>query len=90
MNSLKLSGILLFLAGSIALMGIITAEAFYPSGTAYTTFQSEISDLGATKPPNSIIYQPSATIFNMAMLFAGLMTLTATFFQHKFFKKPAV
>lgn len=87
MNYLKLSGTLLFLAGSIALMGIITAEALYPSGTGYTTFQSEISDLGATKPPNSIIYQPSATIFNMAMLLAGLMILTATFFQHKHFRK---
>ena len=90
MNYLKLSGTLLFLAGSIALMGIITAEALYPSGMGYTTFSSEISDLGATKPPNSIIYQPSATIFNMAMLLTGLMTLTATFFQHKFFTKLLV
>lgn len=68
-------------------MGIITSEAMYPSGTGYTTFSSEISDLGATRPPNSIIYQPSATIFNMAMLLAGLLTLTATFFQHKYFKE---
>ena len=90
MNNLKLSGILLFLAGSIALMGIITAEALYPSGTGYTTFNSEISDLGATKPPNSVIYQPSSGVFNIAMLLSGLMTLTATFFQHKFFKKLAV
>lgn len=90
MQNLKIPGILLFLAGSIALMGIITAEALYPSGTNYTTFSSEISDLGATKPPNSIIYQPSASIFNTAMLLSGLMALTATFFQHKHFKKPAV
>lgn len=86
MNYLKLSGTLLFLAGSVALMGIITAEALYPWGTGYTTFTSEISDLGATKPPNSIIYQPSATIFNMAMLLSGLLALTATFLQHKHFK----
>jgi len=90
MNKLRLSGLLFFLAGSIALMGIITAEAFYPSGTGYTTFHSEISDLGATRPPNSIIYQPSATIFNMAMLFAGILTLMATFFQHRYFKKLLV
>ena len=90
MNNLKLPGILLFLAASIALMGIITAEALYPSGTGYTTFSSEISDLGATKPPNSIIYQPSASIFNVAMLLSGLMTLTATFYQHKHFKELAV
>jgi hypothetical membrane protein len=85
MNKLKLSGLLLFLAGSIALMGIITAEVFYPSG--YTTFNSEISDLGATKPPNSLIYQPSATIFNITMLISGLMTLMATFFQHRYFNQ---
>jgi len=85
MNKLRLSGLLLFLAGSIALMGIITAEVFYPSG--YTTFNSEISDLGATKPPNSIIYQPSATIFNITMLISGLMALMATFFLHRYFNQ---
>lgn len=90
MNKLKLSGVLLFLAGSIALMGIITAEAFYPSGTGYTTFHSEISDLGATRPPNSIIYQPSSSIFNTTMLLSGLMTLTATFYQHRYFRKLLV
>ena len=65
----------------------ITAEALCPSGAGYTTFNSEISDLGATKPPNSLIYQPSASIFNIAMLLSGLMTLMATFFQHQYFKK---
>jgi hypothetical membrane protein len=90
MNKLKLSGILLFLAGSIALMGIITAEALYPSGTGYTTFHSEISDLGATRPPNSIIYQPSSSIFNTTMLLSGLMTLTAIFYQHRYFRKLLV
>ena len=85
MNNLKLSGLLLFLAGSFALMGIITAEVLYPSG--YTTFKSEISDLGATKPPNSLIYQPSSSIFNITMLLSGLMALMATFYQHRYFKK---
>lgn len=86
MYKLKVSGLLLFMAGSFALMGIMTAEAFYPSGTGYTTFNSEISDLGATKPPNSVIYQPSAAIFNLTMLVSGLIALTATFFQHQYFK----
>jgi hypothetical membrane protein len=85
MNKLKFSGMLLFLAGSFALMGIITAEVFYPSG--YTTFNNEISDLGATKPPNSLIYQPSASIFNITMFLSGLMVLTAVLFQHRYFKK---
>lgn len=60
MNKLKISGLLYLIAGSIALMGIITAEAFYPSGLGYTTFTNEISDLGATKSPNSLIFQPSS------------------------------
>jgi len=85
MSNLKISGALYFFAGSLALMGIITAEAMYPSG--YTTFNNEISDLGSTKPPNIIIYQPSARIFNVTMLFAGLMSLAASFYQHAHFKK---
>lgn len=85
MNNLKIAGILFFLAGSFVLMGIITAEATYPIG--YSTANSEISDLGATAPPNSLIYQPSSVIFNTAMLLAGCMVLVATFFEHKYFKK---
>ncbi len=81
----KTAGLLLFLAGSIILMGIITAEAFYPSG--YTTANSEISDLGATVRPNSVTYQPSASIFNYTMVLAGLMIAAASVLQHKGFKK---
>ncbi len=85
MSAIHFAGLLCFLAGSIILMGIITAEAFYPSG--YTTANSEISDLGATRQPNSIITQPSATIFNTTMLVTGLMVLIASFLQHPYFKK---
>ena len=85
MNKIKLSGLLYFLAGAIVLIGIITAEAFYPAG--YSTVNSEISDLGATKQPNSISYEPSSTIFNTIMLVAGLMVLVASFYQYKYFKK---
>jgi hypothetical membrane protein len=72
-----IAGTLLFLAGVIAIMGIITAEAFYPSD--YTTSNSEISDLGATRPPNSIIMQPSATIFNSTMIITGIMVLIGAY-----------
>jgi hypothetical membrane protein len=85
MKNIKLSGTLLFLSGSIILMGIITAEAFYPPG--YTTANSEISDLGATVRPNSVTYQPSATIFNCTMMLAGLMIAIAAVLQHRWFKK---
>ena len=44
-------------------MGIMTAEEKYPAWLHYSTRQ-EISDLGGTDPPNSIIAQPSATILD--------------------------
>jgi hypothetical membrane protein len=72
------AGLLFFLAGAVILMGIITAEIFYPPG--YSTAQSEISDLGATRPPESIIHQPSATIFNITMIAGGLLVLAASLF----------
>jgi hypothetical membrane protein len=68
-----LSGLLFFLAGVVGFMGIITAEALYPS--AYSTGNNTISDLGATVPPDSVICQPSAAIFNSVMIVTGLMTL---------------
>jgi hypothetical membrane protein len=65
-------------AGSVILMGIITGEIFYPPG--YSTALNDISDLGATRPPNSVIHQPSATIFNWAMRISGLLiSLVAIF-----------
>ena len=82
----KTAGALLFLAGSICLMGIITAESFYPAG--YSTSASEISDLGSTRPPNSVIHQPSAVIFNTTMILIGLMILIAVYFVQKVYKKP--
>ena len=85
MTKIKLSGLLYFFAGAIVLMGIITAEAFYPSG--YSTFKNEISDLGATRQPNSVSFEPSSTIFNTIMLLAGIMVLVASFYQHQYFKK---
>ncbi len=70
-----IAGVLLSLSGFIILMGIITAEALYPA--TYTTHENEISDLGATRPPNSIIRQPSARIFNATMLTSGVTVVAA-------------
>jgi hypothetical membrane protein len=84
MEDLKRSGLLFFLAGSLTLMGITTAEAVYPS--AYSS-HNEISDLGATRPPNSVSYQPAAGIFNVTMALAGFMVLMAAGLQHTHFKK---
>ncbi len=72
-----LAGMLLLLAGFVILMGIITAEAVYPD--TYTTHDNEISDLGATKPPDSVIRQPSAHIFNATMLVSGATIMAAAY-----------
>lgn len=75
------AGALLASAGAIALMAIITAEALYPA--AYDTSTSTISDLGATLPPNSVILQPSATIFDVAMVVIGLMIVAGAAFLQR-------
>lgn len=69
-----IAGALLVLAGCVALMGIISAETFYPG---YSTASNAISDLGATEPPNSVILQPSATIFDLTMIATGLLVIGA-------------
>jgi hypothetical membrane protein len=74
---LAAAGALLLVSGFIVLMGIVTAEALYPLN--YSTSKNAISDLGSTAPPNSISLQPSVTIFNSAMIAAGLLALAAGF-----------
>jgi hypothetical membrane protein len=59
-------------------MGITTAEALYPEN--YSISQNEISDLGATEPPDSVIHEPSATIFNLTMIVCGAFVLMASVF----------
>jgi hypothetical membrane protein len=71
----RASGALMLLAGAVILMGIITAEALYPA--AYSTGGNEISDLGGTEPPEALVLQPSATIFDLTMIAGGLLLLAA-------------
>lgn len=80
----NIAGMLLFSAGVLAFLGIITAETLYPG---YSTSQNMISDLGATEPPNSIIIQPSSSIFSASMFFCGLLILAASFFIQRAFRK---
>jgi len=81
------AGALLFAVGVLAFLGIITAETFYPG---YSTSQNQISDLGATQPPGSIIVQPSSTIFNATMIVSGLLIIAAAYCVHRAFKNRAV
>lgn len=72
------AGILYFSAGFVLLMGIITAETKYPILRHYTTRQ-EISDLGGTRPPQGLVTQPSAMIFDTTMLIVGALLLAGAF-----------
>ncbi len=72
------TGILYSSAGFVLLMGIITAETKYPIFRHYTTRQ-EISDLGGTSPPERLVTQPSAMIFDTIMLIAGVLLLAGAF-----------
>ena len=75
----SVAGLSMVLAGVVAFMGIITAEVLYPD---YSTRQ-DISDLGSTLPPDPIIHQPSATIFNSTMLLTGAFLLLAAYFVYR-------
>jgi hypothetical membrane protein len=74
------AGGLLLLAGTTVLMGIITAEALYP--TAYNTHTQSVSDLAAMRPEN-VVRQPSAGIFNATMIVAGLAIAMAAYVLHR-------
>ena len=87
-TDLRLGGALLTIAGVTILMGIITAEALYPN--TFTTGGNEISDLGGTQPPNSVIFQPSAMIFDLSMAAIGILVIAGSWFVHRVFGRRSV
>ncbi len=82
------AGLLLAVSGAAILMAIITAEALYPA--RYTTFANTISDLGGTKPPDSVVLQPSAAIFDIAMVATGGLILAAALLLYRAWGSMAV
>ncbi len=87
-RDMRVGALLLILAGFVIFMGIITAEALYPA--TYTTNANAISDLGGTEPPDSVVLQPSATIFDLAMMTTGVMVAGASWFVHQAFRRRSV
>ncbi len=87
-TEVRAGGALLLIAGSLILIGIVTAEALYPG--QYTTAANEISDLGGTRPPGSLVLQPSATIFDLSMIAIGLLVTMASWFVHRAFRLRSV
>jgi hypothetical membrane protein len=87
-TDLRFGGALLFVAGATILLGIISAEALYPA--AYSTATNAISDLGGTEPPNSVILQPSATVFDVSMMVIGLLVMAGSWFVDRAFGRRSV
>ena len=87
-TDLRIAGVALFTAGALLLMAIITAEALYPF--AYSTGGNEISDLGGTEPPAALVFQPSATIFNVSMMMTGLLVLLGAIILHRSVRRWSV
>lgn len=84
----RTAGALLFLAGVVVLMGIITAEALYPAD--YSTGGNMISDLGGSEPPDSVVLQPSATIFDAAMVITGLFIILGALCAYAALRRPSL
>jgi hypothetical membrane protein len=80
--------VLLSVAGAAILLGFITAEALYPG--VYTTHTNTVSHLGASEPPHSVVLQPSAAIFDITMLVAGVMILAGAWFAYLALRRKAV
>lgn len=77
----RAAGLLLSVAGVAILMGSITAEALHPG--PYTTHVDTLSHLGASEPPDSVVAQPSAGIFDGTMLAAGALIFIGAWFAHR-------
>ena len=82
------AGLSLSLAGIAVLMGSITAEALHPG--PYTTHADTLSHLGASEPPDSVVVQPSAGIFDTTMLVSGVLILVGACFAHRALHRKAV
>ena len=67
----------------VAFLSVTTAEALYPG---YSISANVISDLGATGSPQSLVVQPSATIFNTTVIVCGVLIILAAFFLYRSFK----
>jgi hypothetical membrane protein len=80
-KSLTRSGLLLFLAGFLIFMGIITGEIFYKA--EFSVKDSYISELAS----KTFFRLVSASIFDYTMIIAGIMVMIGTWFVNKIFKK---
>lgn len=85
MNRINLAGLLYFLASVIILSSIITADAFFPK--EQNIFATDLMNMGESVQETGVSYRPYSTIFNIIILVAGAMILSATFLLRKDFKQ---
>jgi len=74
----KVAGVLFFVAATQFVLGLIVAEALYPS---YSISANYISDLGVG---------PSAMVFNVSIFVLGLLSCIGTYFFYRAFDRKVV
>lgn len=79
----RVAGLALVGVGVVSVLGIVTAEALYPG---YNTAEQTISSLGAASGASGPV-QPAATVFNAAMVVAGILTLVAAAALHRVYER---
>lgn len=70
----SLAGLLLLVAGSAVVLGIMSAETLYP--VAYDVHDNTVSDLAAMRP-DDVVRQPPAAIVNGTMIVGGVLIAIA-------------
>lgn len=83
MSPFKWAGLLLFITSLMVILGVIAAEALYPS---FSLSNNKLSDLGARAPVSLLpvpasdvsVYQPSSMIFNSTVFLAGVLVIIAS------------
>jgi hypothetical membrane protein len=74
----KIAGLLIFIAATQLILGIIVAEALYPGYSISTNY---ISDLGIG---------PSSIVFNTSVFLLGLLVLIGVYFFHRAFHSTLI
>jgi len=82
MNRLDVAGALFFIAGTLILLGIVTAEATYPG---YSVSQNYISDLGGAT--SGALTQPAAAVLDTTLVVGGLLIIGGAYAIHRVLDK---
>lgn len=83
MDDRRIAGVLLFIGAVQFILGMHLSEFLYPG---YSVSENYISDLGATCRATCIVHQPSALIFNTAVVLFGVLVVTSSYFIWRAFQ----